>query len=100
MKIIGTALALGVLATGAALPALGSPGTENFGSQHAVFVMTNDADSNEVIAYERTEYGTLQSSRKYQTGGRGNVDDVARARRDQQRRNGGSSRVAGVVDAR
>ena len=80
MKIIGTALALGVLATGAALPALGSPGTENFGSQHAVFVMTNDADSNEVIAYERTEYGTLQSSRKYQTGGRGSggtVDPLA-----------------------
>jgi len=80
MKIIGTALALGVLATGAALPALGSPGTENFGSPHAVFVMTNDADSNEVIAYERTEYGTLQSSRKYQTGGRGSggtVDPLA-----------------------
>ncbi|MEP7243624.1 MAG: beta-propeller fold lactonase family protein, partial [Gammaproteobacteria bacterium] len=80
MKIIGTALALGTLAATAALPALGSPGIENFGAQHAVFVMTNDADGNEVIAYERTPYGTLRSSHKYQTGGRGSggkVDPLA-----------------------
>lgn len=42
--------------------------------------MTNDAESNQVIAYERTQYGTLQSPRKYSTGGRGSggkVDPLA-----------------------
>jgi 6-phosphogluconolactonase (cycloisomerase 2 family) len=38
---------------------------------HAVFVMTNDAASNEVIAYDRTSYGTLQSPQHYRTNGRG-----------------------------
>lgn len=38
---------------------------------HAVFVMTNDADENAVVAYERTPYGTLQSPHRYETGGRG-----------------------------
>jgi len=45
-------------------------------AQHAVFVMTNDADANEVIAYERSEYGTLHSPRRYQTGGRGSGGTV------------------------
>jgi 6-phosphogluconolactonase (cycloisomerase 2 family) len=47
---------------------------------HAVFVMTNDAKSNEVIAYERTAYGTLQTARRYRTEGRGSgglVDPLA-----------------------
>jgi 6-phosphogluconolactonase len=47
---------------------------------HAVFVMTNDAVSNQVIAYERTEYGTLGNPRHYATGGRGSggtVDPLA-----------------------
>jgi 6-phosphogluconolactonase (cycloisomerase 2 family) len=38
--------------------------------------MTNDADSNAVIAYERTPIGTLQSPRKYRTGGRGSGGTV------------------------
>jgi 6-phosphogluconolactonase len=74
MKIIGTALAL--VAAGAALPAPGAEGFDNFTAQHAVFVMTNDADANEVIAYERTPYGTLHSPRKYSTGGRGSGGTV------------------------
>ncbi len=75
MKFIGTALALG-LAGGAALPALGSQTPDNFAAQHGVFVMTNDAEANQVIAYERTPYGTLHSSRKYDTGGRGSGGTV------------------------
>jgi len=42
----------------------------------AVFVMTNNADSNEVIAFQRTEYGTLLNPRHFQTGGRGSGGTV------------------------
>jgi 6-phosphogluconolactonase len=41
------------------------------GRSDAVFVMTNDATRNEVIAYERTAEGSLQSPRHYSTDGRG-----------------------------
>ena len=37
----------------------------------AVFVQTNDADSNEVIAFSRTDDGVLAWSGRYPTGGRG-----------------------------
>jgi 6-phosphogluconolactonase len=37
----------------------------------AVFVMTNAADKNEVIAYKRAANGTLSYSAAYKTGGRG-----------------------------
>jgi hypothetical protein len=43
----------------------------DFNQARAVFVMTNDADSNEVIAYERNQYGTLFASHHFRTGGRG-----------------------------
>jgi DNA-binding beta-propeller fold protein YncE len=59
MKILDAALALGAIAAGAALPADAGPVSEAFGAQHAVFVMTNDAESNEVIVYERAQYGAL-----------------------------------------
>ena len=42
--------------------------------------MTNDADANEVIAYERTPNGTLDDPHRYSTGGRGSggtVDPLA-----------------------
>jgi len=76
MRIIETVFAFGTLAAAVALPALGSPGADDFGGQHAVFVMTNDAEANAVIAYERTEYGTLHSPRKYPTDGRGSGGTV------------------------
>lgn len=80
MKNIGTALAFGIFAMGTTLsvPALAEP--DSLAAQHAVFVMTNNADSNQVIAYERAPDGTLHSPRKYQTGGRGSggtVDPLA-----------------------
>src|SRR5258708_7805593 len=37
----------------------------------AVFVMTNAADKNEIVAYERTPDGRLFSGDRYETGGRG-----------------------------
>jgi 6-phosphogluconolactonase (cycloisomerase 2 family) len=46
----------------------------------AVFVMTNNADHNEVIAYRRTEIGTLLNPVRFRTGGRGSggtVDPLA-----------------------
>ena len=69
MKTLTSALALGVMAAAASSIQAATP--ESFGSRHAVFVMTNDADSNEVIAFERTPYGTLGGRHKYDTGGRG-----------------------------
>lgn len=37
----------------------------------AVFIMTNDADKNEVIAFDRAANGSLNEARRYDTGGRG-----------------------------
>jgi 6-phosphogluconolactonase (cycloisomerase 2 family) len=37
----------------------------------AVFVMTNNADRNEVISFQRAADGSLQESRRFSTGGRG-----------------------------
>ena len=80
MKTLTSALALGAIAATVAAAVHASPGADRFGFGHAVFVMTNDATANEVIAFERTPYGTLGSSHKYDTGGRGSggtVDPLA-----------------------
>ena len=48
----------------------------------ALFVMTNDADKNEIIAYQRTPNGTLDDVRHYRTEGRGSggtIDPLASA---------------------
>jgi 6-phosphogluconolactonase (cycloisomerase 2 family) len=69
MKTSRNLLLLGVLA---ACGAQAAPNDfDAVGPQHALFVMTNNADDNEVVAYERTPYGTLQSPHRYSTGGRG-----------------------------
>ncbi|HET9863156.1 MAG TPA: beta-propeller fold lactonase family protein [Steroidobacteraceae bacterium] len=75
MNKLGTALVLGAIAGGG----IASANADDFGgpgAQHAVFVMTNDADANEIVAYERTPYGTLQSPRRYSTAGRGSGGTV------------------------
>jgi 6-phosphogluconolactonase (cycloisomerase 2 family) len=80
MKVIETAVALGMLAAVTVTPALVFADSDDGHDQHAVFVMTNDADSNHVIAYERTQYGTLLNPTKYSTHGRGSggtVDPLA-----------------------
>lgn len=80
MNSIGKALAFGALVGGVTHAAL----ADDFGAigaQHAVFVMTNDADANEVVAFERNRSGTLQDHpRHFATGGRGSggtVDPLA-----------------------
>src|SRR5579872_5949677 len=41
------------------------------GNAGAVFVMTNAADMNEIIAYKRSSDGSLEKGRHFATGGRG-----------------------------
>jgi 6-phosphogluconolactonase (cycloisomerase 2 family) len=81
MKISPLTLLSAVLAGGAAVTAYAAEDEAGASTApHAVFVMTNSADSNEVIAYERSEEGTLHSPRRHATGGRGSggtVDPLA-----------------------
>jgi 6-phosphogluconolactonase len=44
---------------------------DNGDDGHAVFVMTNDAQSNEILAFQRNPYGTLFFPRHFKTEGRG-----------------------------
>jgi len=77
MKVKGTILALAALGAAATVRAVGVPIADDASiAQHAVFVMTNDADANEVIAFERAANGTLHSSHQYPTGGRGSGGTV------------------------
>ena len=76
MRTIGKALLLGAVAGGAVHAAQAANEFDASSVQRAVFVMTNDADANEVVAYERTPVGTLQSAHKYATGGRGSGGTV------------------------
>jgi 6-phosphogluconolactonase len=70
-----TMMAAGLLG-GLAMARYAAAQDDGLAAQHAVFVMTNDADANEIIAYERSEYGTLHNPRRYQTGGRGSGGTV------------------------
>lgn len=58
-----------MLAIAAGLPARSH--AQNKGSNGAVFVMTNAADRNEIIAYKRSADGSLQEGHSFPTGGRG-----------------------------
>src|SRR5271168_4622126 len=70
MKTTRGILTFGAIA-GLTLSTLGYTSEANIDTGHAVFVMTNDATTNEVIAYERNSYGTLYSPHTFKTGGRG-----------------------------
>lgn len=63
--LLTAALAIGML-----LPARSKAQTVNH-SDGAVFVMTNAADKNEIIAYRRTTDGLLEEGHMFLTGGRG-----------------------------
>jgi 6-phosphogluconolactonase len=76
MKNSGKALLYGAIVTALSHSALADDFDRYGNAQHAVFVMTNDADENAVIAYERTQYGTLQGQHRYETGGRGSGGTV------------------------
>src|SRR5579863_4009262 len=76
MKSIKTAIAMSALAGGAALSGVSFAANDG----HAVFVMTNNADSNQVIAFQRGPNGTLGNPHSYGTDGRGSggtVDPLA-----------------------
>jgi 6-phosphogluconolactonase (cycloisomerase 2 family) len=58
-----------MLAIAAGLPARSNGQAQ--GSAGAVFVMTNAASGNEIIAYKRNADGSLEQGRRFSTGGRG-----------------------------
>lgn len=70
---MNTRISAAVLAavTGLMISATGQAAGAPFGPDKAVFIMTNDAESNEVVAYLRSEYGTLSFPHRFKTGGRG-----------------------------
>ena len=57
--------------SGLMILAVGQAAGASFGPDKAVFIMTNDAESNEVVAFVRSEYGTLAFPHRFKTGGRG-----------------------------
>ena len=65
------AIMTGIGATASVLHAAQFNNKDNAG---AVFVMTNNADQNQVIAFERNADGTLGDSISYDTHGRGSGD--------------------------
>jgi 6-phosphogluconolactonase len=69
-KVIRTLLMAG-LAIGLASPAISKAEDRDASRSGAVFVMTNNVDRNEVIAYRRASDGTLQEGDRFATGGRG-----------------------------
>jgi 6-phosphogluconolactonase len=69
-QVIRTLLMAG-LAIGLASPTPSKAQGGNTNSEGAVFVMTNNVDKNEVIAYRRASDGTLQEGGRFATGGRG-----------------------------
>jgi 6-phosphogluconolactonase (cycloisomerase 2 family) len=70
MKTLKRVMSIGAI-VGIALSAGAYAANTDSETGHALFVMTNDAESNEVIAYERNPYGTLFASHKFKTEGRG-----------------------------
>jgi len=78
MRVVRLLVILG-LAVGIGVPTR-SQAQDFSGSGKAVFVMTNDATQNAVMAYPRNSDGTLGHGRKFFTGGRGiggTVDPLA-----------------------
>ena len=60
-----------IMAIGTILPAIGKTQPNSISANGAVFVMTNAADHNEIIAYKRGADGSLMEGHSFQTGGRG-----------------------------
>ncbi|MGB6386758.1 MAG: beta-propeller fold lactonase family protein [Terriglobales bacterium] len=60
-----------IMAIGTILPAIGKTQPNSNSANGAVFVMTNAADHNEIIAYKRGADGSLMEGHSFQTGGRG-----------------------------
>src|SRR5258707_64819 len=79
MKSIKAAIAMSAVA-GAAWSGVSFAANDHDHATHAVFVMTNNADANQVIAFQRGPNGTLDNPHSYATDGRGSggtVDPLA-----------------------
>src|SRR6202789_4274244 len=76
MKSITTAIALSAIAGGAAWSGVSFAANDNNNPPPAVFVMTNNADANQVVAFRRGANGTLEDPRSYGTDGRGSGGTV------------------------
>jgi 6-phosphogluconolactonase (cycloisomerase 2 family) len=71
MNKVTRGLSMIMIGIGAMSPVLHAADLNNRDNAGAVFVMTNDADKNEVIAFERGPNGNLGESISYETHGRG-----------------------------
>jgi 6-phosphogluconolactonase (cycloisomerase 2 family) len=79
MKSIKTVIAMSAIA-GAAWSGVSFAANDGNDAAHAVFVMTNNADANQVLAFQRDPNGTLDNPHNYGTDGRGSggtVDPLA-----------------------
>ena len=71
MNKLNRALLLGTLVVGISSPVRSYAQDREDGRQHAVFVMTNDANHNEVLSFHRAPNGQLLEGGHFATGGRG-----------------------------
>jgi 6-phosphogluconolactonase len=79
MITIKATVAMGAIA-GVAWSGVSFAANDNDHAAHAVFVMTNNADANQVVAFRRDPDGTLHDPHSYGTDGRGSggtVDPLA-----------------------
>src|ERR1700722_1816981 len=79
MKSIKTAIAMSAIASAAWSGTIFAK-NDNDHAAHGVFVMTNNADANQVVAFQRGPNGTLENPHSYRTDGRGSggtVDPLA-----------------------
>jgi 6-phosphogluconolactonase len=60
-----------MMGAGIVTPMLYAAEATNTNATETVFVMTNNADKNEVISFERSADGTFSENNRYDTGGRG-----------------------------
>src|SRR6202453_1995308 len=76
MKSLKTAIALSAIAGGATWSGVSFAANDNNNAAHAVFVMTNNADANQVVAFQRGANGRLEDPRSYGTDGAGSGGTV------------------------
>ena len=70
MKLQGRLISTALLGTAALLAACDDT-TDSAAASGAVFAMTNAADNNQILGYQRTATGALTLMGQFSTGGRG-----------------------------
>src|SRR5258708_34615924 len=76
MKKLRSSLFLGMLAVGLCVPQRSRAQDREDTTQPAVFVMTNDAERNEVLSFHRAPSGQLLEGAHFATGGRGSGGSI------------------------